>query len=152
MRWAAVMAVAALVAAVVAALRFVSGGTVEAIAATVLLIMFMIGWWGFNRLQKARVTIDSAGIRREGRGGFSYTWDQVKMVGIGEGFLVPGAPYLVIATHRRRRHLSASAVAGSGLKRPSAAVPLDPGMVDQVHGLLTRLNVLRTEEQWLSEL
>ena len=96
-RWSAVLGVLAVLAAVLAAYRFVSRALVEGIAASVLLVILLVGWWATSRLHRARVTLGEDGIIREGRGGFTLPWDQVRMVGIGEG-LVSEVPYLVIAT------------------------------------------------------
>ena len=141
-RWSAVLGVLAVLAAVLAAYRFVSRALVEGIAASVLLVILLVGWWA---------TLGEDGIIREGRGGFTLPWDQVRMVGIGEG-LVSEVPYLVIATRRRRNHPTALAAAGSGLRRPSAAAPLDAGMQDQVRAALMERGVFRTEEQWNADL
>ena len=150
-RWSAVLGVLAVLAAVLAAYRYVSHAVVEGIAATVLLVILLVGWWATSRLHRARVTLGEDGIVREGRGGFTLPWDQVRMVGMGEG-LVSEVPYLVIATRRRRSHPSALAAAGSGLRRPSAAAPMDPGMHDQVRAALVDRGVFRTEEQWNADL
>lgn len=150
-RWSAVLGVLAVLAAVLAAYRFVSRALVEGIAASVLLVILLVGWWATSRLHRARVTLGEDGIIREGRGGFTLPWDQVRMVGIGEG-LVSEVPYLVIATRRRCNHPTALAAAGSGLRRPSAAAPLDAGMQDQVRAALMERGVFRTEEQWNADL
>lgn len=150
-RWSAIAAVAAVIAAVLAAYRFVQLAVAEGIAACVMLLVVMISWWASSRLHKAKVVIDGAGIRREGRGGFSYGWDVITRAGIGEGLAGGGTAYLVIAT-TRRRHTSALAAAGSGFKGPSAAAPLDAGLVDQVQELLVSKGLWRTAEQWSSEI
>ena len=149
-RWSAILAVAAVAAAVLAANPYVQAAAVEGIAACVLLVVVLIAWASTSRLHQAKVVIDQTGIRREGRGGFNYPWDVVRTAGIGEGLMAGDAPYVIIATTRRSRHTSALAAAGSGFRRPSAAVPIDRPLVDQVERLLATKGVLRTAEQWSS--
>ena len=151
-RWSAISAVAAVLVAVLGAFRFVQGAVVEGIAACVLVVVVLLAWWLTSRLHRAKVVIDAAGIRREGRGGFSYSWDRIRMVGVGEGLMAADAPYLVIATTGRRAHSSGLAAAGSGFKKPSASVPVDAGLVDKVRPLLVAKGVWRTTEQWASEI
>lgn len=151
-RWSAIAAVAAVIVAVVAAYRFVQAAVVEGVAACVLLLVVLVVWRTASRLHRAKVVIDPVGIRREGRGGFSYPWDTILMAGVGEGLMAGKAPYLVIATTRRRGHASRLAAAGSGFGRPSASVPIDEGLVNEVRDLLEARGVWRTEQEWAAEI
>jgi len=111
----------------------------------------LVGWWTLGGLQVASITIDELGIRREGRSGFQFTWDQISEVGLEESpMLASGKPYLVLRTTMKKTHLSALAVAGSDLRRPQAALPVDPQLGNELRALMSGRGLLPDLSRWNS--
>lgn len=99
------------------------------------------------RLRDATVTIDATGLRRSRA--FALPWEGIEQVGIGEGMLAPGMPYLAIRTVRRKKgDLTALGAAGSDYGRANAAAPLTPEVIEHVRAELGRRGLLRTPEGW----
>lgn len=140
--------VAALVCAILAAVRVMMGSYPDAIMAGVIALAGVVMSLVLSPLMLARMTIDEQGITRAGRGGFSVPWAKVTQAGIGEGLMASGWPYLILDVEGKRRHTTVLAVAGSGFGRPSLAAPLDKALAAEVGAVLAERGLLRTEADW----